>query len=205
MRHKATPEQSQKLIEEDNQVKAALMASSDGSYPQVDLHKLRHETDKTNPLYGREYLDPNPMQPPAGIKRPPSLLEQVRDQIRIAKLTALDALQETEDEADDFDIPDEPADPTTRWENDFEPSIAELRANRAAIEQMLKDAGVHPSQRQTPTPTPAPQGHSANAQPGATPPQRSGGGEDIAQPGGPPSLPAAPAAPSKGSFFGRGS
>lgn len=192
MRHKATPEIKEKLIAEDNQVKAELMAGSDGRYPEVDLHALRHITEKGHPLYGRELLDPDPMQPPVGLKRPPSLLETVRDQIRIAKMTALDQIQETEDDADDFDVDDSDMDPTTRWENDYEPSLRESKRIRAQLEQQLAAAEAAAPFTQ------APQGQSAHAQPGATPPQRSGGGEDIAQPGGP-----SPSASQKSSFFGR--
>lgn len=195
---KPTESQSKKLIEEDNQVKEELIASSAGTYPKVDLHALRHITDKNHPLYGREILDPNPLQPAAGIKPPPSLLSQMQTQIRIAKMAELDALVETEEEADDFEIPDDPADPTTRWENDFEPSLREMRLNRENIERQLAAA-----EAAAPSLHSAPQGQSAPAQPGATPPQRSGGGEDFAQPGNPPSLPPAPPAPTKDSFFGR--
>lgn len=199
-----TEKQKEKLIADANQAQQELMASADGTYPKVDLHALRHETRKDHPLYGREYLDPNPMQPPSGIKPPPSLLQQMRDQILISKMAALDELHETEEEADDFDIPDEPADPTTRWENDFEPSLKELRENRERIERMQKELQEAAAQRPPSSLHSAPQGQSAYAQPGATPPQRSGGGEDIAQPGGPP-LPSPPQAPNKSSFFGRGS
>lgn len=199
-----TEKQKERLIADADQAQKQLMAAADGSYPKVDLHALRHETRKDHPLYGREYLDPNPLQPPSGIKPPPSLLQQMRDQILISRMAALDELQETEEEADDFDIEDDPADMSTRWENDYEPSLRELRENRENIERMQQELLEAAAAAAPPHFTQAPQGQTAYAQPGATPPQRSGGGEDFAQPGGPP-LPSPPQAPSKGSFFGRGS
>lgn len=201
MRHKATPEIKEKLIAEDNQVKADLIAGSQGTYPKVDLHALRHITDKKHPLYGREILDPNPMQPASSLKRPPSLLEQMRDQIRIANLTALNQLHETFEEADDFDIPDDPADPTTRWENDFEPSLRELRLNKEFIEQQLREAAQAAPSRDTSLPSSAPQAQTYQVPPEPTPPP-SGGSAQRGTPGGTP-LPQAPQAPSKSSFFGR--
>lgn len=197
MRHKATKEQSEMLIKEDNQVKAELMAGSDGAYPQVNLHDARHITDKKNPNYGKELLDPVPMQPPVGRLRATSLLDTVRDQIRIAKLNALNDIQETVDEADDFEIDDEPADPASRWENDFEPSLKDLKRNREMLEARIAYEEAREA-RQTSTSTQAPQGQSAASAPGAGPPQRSGAGEDSA-PGERP----LPSAETKKNFFGR--
>lgn len=187
MRHKATPAQSAKLIAEDNQVQAELMAGADGTYPKVDRHALRHITDKNHPLYGRELLDPNPMQPAVNLKRPTSLLDTVRDQIRIAKLTALDQLEESDDDADDFDIPDDPADPTSRWENDFVPSLKESKKLRAELE-------AHITSLQSAVANPI-----VAAAPGATPPEKGVTPVSAAAPGEPP-----PALPNqKQTFFGR--
>lgn len=206
---KPTEIQSKKLIDEDNQVQQELIDSSMGAYPKVDLHALRHVTDKKSPLYGRELLDPNPLQPASGIKPPPSLLSQMRDQIRLAQMAALEELHETEEEADDFDIADEPADPTTRWENDFEPSLRELRENRERIEQQLAAAEAAALASTTLQHTPRyPQGTmppNVAAAPGATPPEKGVVPDSAAAPGGPPLPQGAPSAPTKGSFFGRGS
>lgn len=65
----------------------------------------------------REYLDPTPTSIPAGFRRPPSLIEQMRSMIRNEfSEAAAQAGRESFEEANDFDLPDEPDDPTTPWE-----------------------------------------------------------------------------------------
>ncbi|AXH78011.1 MAG: hypothetical protein [Microviridae sp.] len=95
-------------------------------------------TDKENRFdqYGREILNPTPMQPPLGYKPMPSLAEQVRQQIRAMKHLD-DTEPETEEEADDFEIDEDPA-PPSRWENDMIPSIKETRARLRALEEQAK-------------------------------------------------------------------
>ena len=84
------------------------------------------KTDERHNEAGQELLDPKPMQPPLGYKRAPSLAEQIRHQVMIAKLQALEELEETEDEADDFEVGDD-WEPMSKHENDHVPSIKELR------------------------------------------------------------------------------
>lgn len=76
---------------------------------------------------GREVLDPTPMEPPLGWKRQPSLAEQIRDMVRSEQLRAAAEAQgmETFEEADDFEVDDD-YDPSTPFENDFDPPIKEM-------------------------------------------------------------------------------
>lgn len=82
----------------------------------------------------REIMDPVPIQPPIGYKKAPSLSEQIRDMVRNEKLAQELAAQGAEsfEEADDFDIPDDPVDPSSPYEADFEGDAAAalLDANR---------------------------------------------------------------------------
>lgn len=77
---------------------------------------------------GREILDDTPMAPPVGLSRTPPMWEVIRDMVRSERLAqaASESGHETFEEADDFDIPDDPGDPYTPWENDFDPSAKEL-------------------------------------------------------------------------------
>lgn len=72
--------------------------------------------------FGREVVSDLPMAPPVGYKKSPSLHEQIRDMVRSEKLRmeAEAAGMESFEEADDFDIPDDPIDPSTPYEADFE-------------------------------------------------------------------------------------
>ncbi|UDN67559.1 hypothetical protein [robinz microvirus RP_44] len=93
-------------------------------------------TDKYNRFSedNKEILNPTPMQPPLGYKAAPSLVEQIRQQVRQFKHLE-DTEPETEEEADDFEIDDDPQ-PVSRWENDMIPSIKETRARlRTLLEQ----------------------------------------------------------------------
>lgn len=86
---------------------------------------------------GREILDSTPMQPPVGYKRQPSLAETIREMVRSERLAQELAASghETFEEADDFDVDDE-YDPTSPWEEHFDPTpISELRRRLAEAEQ----------------------------------------------------------------------
>lgn len=114
---------------------------------------------------GREYNDPTPMAPPIGYKRAPSMVEIIREQVRHALLAqAAEASgHETFEEADDFDIGDD-YDPSTPWENDFDPPIAEVlaEAQRALDER-------NAPKTQPPVQAPAPGVAPQNSEPGAGP------------------------------------
>lgn len=72
---------------------------------------------------GREIPDPNPMEVPAGMKRPETLAEQVQRLVRTS-ISAHAAMtgKESFEEADDFDI-EEDFDPSTPYETQFDPVI----------------------------------------------------------------------------------
>lgn len=117
---------------------------------------------------GRERPDPTPMQPPIGYKKQPSMVELVRQAVRDEHLRRdLNAAgMETFEESEDFDIPDDPVDPTSRWENDYDPPAAEIRrevetakakkaADEAATQPKTKEPSGSPSAPAT-TPNPDP-------------------------------------------------
>lgn len=121
-----------------------------------DVYKT---TDKYNRFdeNGHEILNPTPMQPPLGFKPIPSLVEQIRMQVR--QLKHLDDMEpETEEEADDFEIDDDPT-PQSRWENDMIPSIKETRARIRALEEQERRYAAPPqaAQPSTPQATPSPE------------------------------------------------
>lgn len=78
-------------------------------------------------LYGEKAgpkMDPTPMAIPAGFKRPPTLAEQVQRLVRGAlSQAAAEKGLETFEEANDFDIPDDPVDPSTPFEEFFDPTL----------------------------------------------------------------------------------
>lgn len=78
--------------------------------------------------FGRELVDPTPMAPPIGYKKQPSMVEMVRNMVRSEHLAREAAMmgKETFEQADDFDIPDDPLDPSTPYENEFDPPVREL-------------------------------------------------------------------------------
>lgn len=85
---------------------------------------------------GREIPDPRPLQPPVGYKKQPSMFEVVREAVsREVALYALNREPESFEEAEDFDIPDDPLDPHSPWENEFDPPWSEVRQ---AIEEDRK-------------------------------------------------------------------
>lgn len=100
--------------------------------PLVDVFRT---TDKRNrhDENGHEVLNPTPVAPPLGYNPAPSLVEQIRQQVRAFKQLD-DQEPETEEEADDFECEDDPL-PTSRWENDMIPSIKETRARLRALEE----------------------------------------------------------------------
>lgn len=98
-----------------------------------DVYKTTDRANRFNEN-GEEVLNPTPLQPPVGYRAQPSLIETIRAQVRAHHYATLDMEPETEEEADDFDIPDDPADPQSRWENDMIPSIKETRARIKELE-----------------------------------------------------------------------
>lgn len=84
--------------------------------------------------HGREINDPTPVAPPAGISRELNLIEQIRLAVRSERMAeaARSRGLETFEESEDFDVDDD-YDPSSPWENDFEPSLDELRQAVAEI------------------------------------------------------------------------
>lgn len=85
---------------------------------------------------GHEKLDPKPVAVPVGFTRQPSMADLIREGIRneTFRQRRIAAGQETFEEADDFDIPDDPPDPQSPWERDFDPAgDAEVLAEARAI------------------------------------------------------------------------
>lgn len=150
----------------------------------------------------REKPDPVPVAPPLGYKKTPSLSEQIRDMVRSEKLAADLAAKgvETFEEADDFNIPDDPIDPSSPYEADFEGDAAGALREAArpperayaSVEEFLT-ANPHikiGSEQLRPEPPPS--------QP------KGGGGEDLAiAPGETPTYGETPVEPRKMGFFAR--
>ena len=93
---------------------------------------VNEETGEVRPTpfvdeHGREILDSRPMSPPVGYKKQPSLIDHVietRRQIREElSRAAEEAGFESMADADDFYIDDDPVDPFSPWEQNFEPPV----------------------------------------------------------------------------------
>lgn len=100
----------------------------------VDLEEVIALQAKADPMTAKAVLDgrgheipcPTPIEPPLGYNKQPSLMDQVRNAVRAERL-ALEAMEpETFEEHNDFDVEDDPQ-PQSKWENDTEPTIQELR------------------------------------------------------------------------------
>lgn len=76
---------------------------------------------------GRFYPDNIPMAPPVGYRKTPSIIDLMHQAVReTISRQAAEMGYETFEEADDFDVGDEPEEMRSGWENDFDPSIAEV-------------------------------------------------------------------------------
>lgn len=110
-------------------------------------------------------VSPTPIAPPLGFVAHKPLALQIREMVlsEQLRLAAENAGMETFEEADDFDVDDDPADPTTPYENDFDPPIRELllagqaELNRKKSPQPPSDGpGSRKSADVDPFKTPAP-------------------------------------------------
>lgn len=93
---------------------------------------------------GREILDTTPIAPPIGFHQQPSMFEYVREMVRSERLKAELEAQglESFEEADDFDVDDD-FDPTTPYENDFDPPAKELaQAGKEVVASKAKQPSV---------------------------------------------------------------
>lgn len=136
-----------------------------------DYHKLKWnpETGEIDTKQigkdGKEYLDDTPIAPPVGYKRQPSLAEQIRVMVRNERLAMELSAQgvETFEESEDFDIGDD-FDPSTPWENDFDPSLQEIQQS---VEN--NKAAQPPAQAPNPAPSEAPTTRSSEPAPAQNP------------------------------------
>lgn len=103
---------------------------------------------------GREIPDPRPMQPPIGYKKQPSLFEMVRTATAAALLARAREEPESFEESDDFDIPDDPLDPSSPWENEFDPPLSEVRQAILADRKRREAAAEAAKQPRAPEPAP---------------------------------------------------
>lgn len=91
---------------------------------------------------GRQVPDPDPMQPPIGYKKQPSMVDIIREQVRqhvdhYAQMTD----HETFEESEDFDFEEEP-EMRSGYENETDPPLEELlRAGREALAEKEKSGG----------------------------------------------------------------
>lgn len=83
---------------------------------------------------GEEVLDTTPVALPIRFKAPLPLNERIRQMVRQeASQYAQQTGHETFEEADDFDIPDDMPDPTTPYEENFDPDVPFIAAREAEI------------------------------------------------------------------------
>nr|QJB20361.1 MAG: hypothetical protein [Microvirus sp.] len=102
---------------------------------------------------GHEVPDDTPVAMPVGFSRPPTLIETIRAVIRTEVSQAAESQgMGSFDEEDDFDIDDEPADPTTPWEEVFEPDAPQPTVDDVKLAESL---GKVPSDATQPQPQPA--------------------------------------------------
>ena len=116
---------------------------------QIDIEEAVEEAvSERLDKYGHEMPDPKPVEMPAGFKRPESLAETVQRLVRHqVSEEAAAAGYETFEEASDFDIPDDPIDPNTPYEVEFDPILgrevtpAEFRANAEIYKEIYAKEG----------------------------------------------------------------
>lgn len=149
--------------------------------------------------FRREIPDPTPMAPPIGYKKQPSMQELIRDMIKNERIASelASAGVETFEEADDFEIPDDPVDPSTPYEADFEgdalqalqaiddehnatPKIVHMGREYGSVEEFV---AANPEFASPPSPS------QTQLRPEPTP-HREGVGEDVIAPGETPLPPA---------------
>lgn len=83
---------------------------------------------------GEEILDPTPVALPIRFKRPTPLNERIKQMVaQEMSLAAQAAGEESFNEADDFNIPDDPIDPSTPYEENFDPHVPFIGARAAEM------------------------------------------------------------------------
>lgn len=97
---------------------------------------------------GREIPDPQPIAIPSGFKQPETLAEQIRRLVRSEQMRSQADAQgfDTFEEAEDFDIDDDMFDPSSPYEEVFDPvlgrgiTLDEFRQNENIYQQRYLEA-----------------------------------------------------------------
>lgn len=83
---------------------------------------------------GEEILDPTPIEIPLHFQRPMSLNERIKQMVQHeASMIARANGYETFSEADDFNVDDDEIDPSSPWEENFDPEVPFIAAREAEI------------------------------------------------------------------------
>lgn len=117
-----------KRIDKDNQVvddidygKFPEVITDQGEVLTIDQVAFAYSRQGRKEI-GREYPSPIPMEPPLGYVPSKPLFEQIRDMVqRELSSVALSQERESFEDADDFDVDDD-FDPSTPYEELFEPT-----------------------------------------------------------------------------------
>lgn len=123
------------------------------------LGRPNRRRDERLAQQGGEIGSSTPMQPPIGYKPQPSMVDIVREQIRLAGLEAERQGHESFEEADDFDVDDD-IDPASPYEAIFDPPSEVSPGASGKAQEPPADGPA------TPPATPAPAGSPAPAQGG---------------------------------------
>lgn len=124
---------------------------------QYDLEDYLERQKKRGYVGALQEVDPTPMAPPIGYIKRESLFDTVREMVRSEALrqAAEESGLETFEEADDFDIPDDPIDPSSPYENDFDPDIREMLVEGSKslkAKEAAKAKEAEPAARTAPDP-----------------------------------------------------
>lgn len=90
------------------------------SFGKHDEQRVVSQQDQHLDERGREIPDPNPMAPPVGYFRQPSMFDNLRGMIAHYHRDLAEQGLETPEEADDFDVGDD-FEPSSPYEHDFDP------------------------------------------------------------------------------------
>lgn len=135
---------------------------------------LDHKGRRLTPT-GAEIPDPVPIAPPLGYKKQPSIFEHMRQLIQNERIRQdlISQGVETFEESDDFDVDDD-YDPTSPWENEFEPPLQPLLEAAREIQDAPKKGSKRSSAAaddESPEGAePRPKAATAKPKPGKTPP-----------------------------------
>lgn len=133
-----------------------------------------------DPAGRREYLDPTPISPPVGFVKPRHIIDDIREMVRTEmSRRAEDGGFDSFEDAEDFDIDDE-YDPTTPFEQYFDPTpVGVLRERQQEAQKAVsQNAGTPVAGKTTASPDGSKTQSDANPPPPA-PGGIGGTGEEI--------------------------